>query len=131
MLLVFKKKVILIENIANGSIIVSVTRKEEKETEIPFSIILKSNQGYPTYFNRNTLNFGYLHPQSTQYIFTDILLGDSGKMIINYKQGSGEICVRIVKKNSIDVDSNWPHRVNLKSTCMSPQIVDKYLQMLT
>ena len=83
-------------------------KKESGPAKVAFSVIFKSNKGYPTYFQREKVVYGYLFPQQTSYYYTDIKMKEPGKLILNYRQGGGKICVRVMPKGETDDScSNW------------------------
>ena len=118
---IFQKKVFLIDNIKNKDLIM-VVKKTNNKKDIPFSIIYKTDKGYPFYFQRNKIYTGYMLPLQTLHYFTEIKKKEKGKIIVNFSQGGGKICTRVKSKDEIDKNSNWLKKVDLSQNCIKDQV---------
>ena len=94
-------------------------------------MLIREQKGYPRYLLPNQYNKEYMYPDSRTYFYTDITENDYGDLIINFKQGGGQICARIVEKDKVDNNSNWLHRVNLDLTCTEKFNQDTYRQIIS
>ena len=119
---IYKKKTFMIDSTELNDVIISIKKKESGPAKVAFSVIFKSNKGYPTYFQREKVVYGYLFPQQTSYYYTDIKMKEPGKLILNYRQGGGKICVRVMPKGEIDEKANWMHNVDLSQGCLKEQV---------
>ena len=119
---IYKKKTFMIDSTELNNVIISIKKKESGTETVIFSVIFKSNKGYPTYFQREKVVYGYLFPQQTSYYYTDIKMNEPGKLILNYRQGGGKICVRVMPKGEIDEKANWMHNVDLSQGCLKEQV---------
>ena len=128
---VYHKKEIKVDSLENKDLFVSVIKRSINSIEIPFSIILKSVVSYPTYFQRSIINYGYMSEKQSLIYYTDVKKKEKAKIYINYKEGGGKICARLVTKDEIDDNPNWNHRIDLSQLCTKNQIeVSEYSQII-
>lgn len=129
---IYKKKTILISEVQSNDLIISVKKATSgNATIIPFTIVAYSPEGYPTYFNHNQLTYGYMLPEKPFYFYTDVKKGTQGKIILNFKQGGGKVCVRVMPKEEIDENANWMRKIDLEQSCIKEQIdMTGYLQII-
>ena len=128
---VYHQKAIKVDSLENNDLFVSVIKHSINSIEIPFSIILKSFVSYPTYFQRSIINYGYMIEKQSLIYYTDVKKKEKAKIYINYKEGGGKICARLVGKDEIDDEPNWNHRINLSQLCSKNLIdVSEYSQII-
>lgn len=129
---IYKKKTLLISEVQGDDLLISVKKATSGTTTvIPFTIVAHVSKGYPTYFNHNQLTYGYMLPNKQLYFYTDVKKGTTGKMIINFKQGGGKVCVRVMPKEEIDENANWMRKIDLAQNCIKEQVdMTGYLQVI-
>lgn len=127
---IFQKKTFLIDNIKNKDLIVVIKQPNNKK-DIPFSISYTTDKGYPFYFQRNIIYTGFMLPLQTLNYFTEIKKKEKGKIIVNFSQGGGKICARIMSKEENDKNPNWLQKIDLNQNCIKDQVnKNKYSQII-
>ena len=91
-------------------LIVGIELIDFNETDNPnLEVTIKSLglvDKYPSYIIKNKIYNDYLNVNNTNYYYTDIGIGWSGEIFINYYRGNGRIYGKIVKKNKNFTDQN-------------------------
>ena len=86
---------------------------KSETSDIPFDIEIMGTRSTPFYLPVGEMLLDVIMRNKYQYFYSDVKSNSYGEIIINFKQGTGDVIGRIVHKNDIDSNANWNKRVKL------------------
>ncbi len=92
---------------------IEVTYLNPTSSDLDFEIEIMGSQSSPFYLPIGELFLDIIQINQYQYYYSDIRTKSYGEIIINFKQGSGQVIGKIVNKKDKDENANWNKRVKL------------------